>query len=201
MTSSRKHPPVCNVFIIHCYWLINHRILPVLQFFLSASHYHRYINTSMVPPLYLHRLGLALQSGSLVGDSRARRHGTICRGVWEKRRDSSNGRETAAWLSVCRPNQHSMLIAVADRASGTSEVSMLYPLRPRPSHAVASIRKAWWLFTATCLSPDYTTRIHECASLQRVKESSEMRTFLLNSNGTFIHYGGLQCSLKSALYN
>lgn len=140
MTSSRKHPPVCSVFIIHCYWLINHRILPVLQFFLSASHYHRYINTSMVPPLYLHRLGLALQSGSLVGDSRARRHGTICRGVCgEKRRDSSNGRETAAWLSVCHPNQHSMLIAVADRASGTSEVSMLYPLRPRPSHAVASI--------------------------------------------------------------
>lgn len=35
----------------------------MLQFFLSTSHYHHYINTAMVPPLYRHRLALVLQSG------------------------------------------------------------------------------------------------------------------------------------------
>lgn len=89
--SSRKHPTVCNVFIIHCYWLINQDSAPVLpqQISLPLLYKHRHGAT---PVSSSPRTGFTVWQSLLVGDSRASRHGTICRGVCgEKCRNSSNG--------------------------------------------------------------------------------------------------------------
>lgn len=153
----------------------------------STSPYPLYQHHHGATPVLLHLHGLvAVWQSLLLCDSRARRYDTICRGAWgEKWRNSSTSPS-----SVCVRQTLDSAFATPISIRCSSEVSMLNRLLPvlpwRP------YGKAWWLFTATCLSSGDTTGIHGRAPVQRVKESSEMRTFLLNSNGVFIHYGGLQ---------
>lgn len=197
----------CNLIIIHHYGVITNGcthagILSVVHFHRSTSHYHHCINTAVVlhhhhgavPPSprtvwfnSLYVIATLDATTPSAEESAVRTEGIPPNSVWE----------TGVWTQRLPPQSAFDANRCRHRVSATSEVST----STFPSCCGVRTGRPGWLFTATCLSGDYTSRIHECASFQRVRESSEMTASLLKCSELFIHYRGLQHTLKSALYN